>query len=342
MTDPDANSPVDIADDLLVDGLLRSRDLDSRLDRERRIEGLMRRLDEETRDASRVSGAWSGWRLASAATIGVAVVLGLILVSRQSPPAYAELLRTLEAMETRADLSFELEVVGSEPPASPGATREPDRRRIRESVLHIRGPRYVITRALPNGPILAGGFDGSTYWSNVEGATDRPASLRVPARRAEELVSRLSVDLSKELRRLRKDYRIGPPTTEVDSNGEPVLHFTGTRREVDRTSARESGRSGYARAAARIDLWLDPVDRKIVQLELSGMRLRPDAPPVDLRLTAIDPPPLADDFFEASGHPVVDREELRSGREGKGQAPDHQRRRRRPKPDAAGTPPTTG
>ena len=98
-----------------MDGLLRSRHLDVQIDRERRIRALMSSIEDAAADQDAATHAWRPWRLASAAMIGIAVLIGILILDQQTTSAHAELWRSLEAMETRADLSFELRILGPDP-----------------------------------------------------------------------------------------------------------------------------------------------------------------------------------------------------------------------------------
>ena len=329
MTHHADQSPAEIADDLLMDGLLRSRHLDVQIDRERRIRALMSSIEDAAADQDAATHAWRPWRLASAAMIGIAVLIGILILDQQTTSAHAELWRSLEAMETRADLSFELRILGPDPGENSAPLAGPNRRRTTDGYLHIRDSKYVITRTLPDGSTLVGGFDGEEYWTNLDHPSGHRARMvRGPVRRVEELLSRLSLNLAKELRRLRRMYDIGPPVVELDDEGRRLLHFVGTRRP-SKESVGETERRGGPKTAARIDIWLDPADRQIVQLELSGVPTRPDAPTIDLQLRAVTPPSLANDYFDPSGHPTVDRAGGRPGRNTDVNQAEPERRRRR-------------
>ncbi len=329
MTQHSDQSPAEIADDLLMDGLLRSRHLDVQIDRERRIRALMSSIEDASAEQGGATHTWRPWRLATAAMIGVAVLIGILILDQQTTSAHAELWRSLEAMETRADLSFELRILGPDPGEKSASLAGSNRRRTTDGHLHIRDSKYVITRTLPDGSILAGGFDGEEHWTNLEHVNgNRARVVRGPVRRVEELLSRLSLNLAKELRRLRRMYEIGPPTVESDDKGRRLLHFVGIRRSP-KESAGATERRGGPKAAARIDIWLDPTDRQIVQLELSGVPTRPDAPTIDLQLRAVTPPSFPNDYFDLSGHPTLDRAGGRPGRNTDINQVEPERRRRR-------------
>ena len=325
------DTPTDIADDLLMDGLLRSRHLDVQIDRERRLRTLMDSIEGMSTEREPGPTSWRPWRLASAAVIGLAVLIGMLVLDRQTSSAHAELWRSLEQMETRADLSFELEILESTPRGEQDPRGPGNRWRATDGMLHIRGPKYVITRTLPDGVVLAGGFDGEAHWSNMQHSDGTSARMvRGPVRRLEELLARLSLNLGKELRRLRRGYDIGPPEVERDADGRRLLHFVGTRRPPKGGSDGDGDRRTGPRTAARIDIWFDPDDRRIVELRLDGLTARPDGPSMDLRLRAIEPPSLPNDFFDASGHPIVERPAAGPGRGNAAKSPDPDRRRRRP------------
>ncbi len=332
-------SPRKIADELLIDGLLTSRNQDAEIDRERRIRTLMTSIAEAPPPTPR---SWGRWRFASAAMVFLGVLIALLVFDRQLPSAHAELMRSLEDMESRADLSFELEIMPTQRRDDDSAGVGAGHRRLRDGILHISGPRYVITRSLPDGRTIAGGFDGREYWSNVVREVDGESrKRRQPPKLINDVIAELSVDLAAQLRRLRHAYDIGRPSTEVDPDGRDILHFSGTRRtsgrDLARSSTRGQDRRLGPRAASRIDLWLDPETDRIVQLELGGIPLGPERPSVDLRLTAIPSPSLPNDYFERSGHAVVELGGSRPDRKGDFNSKDGNRRRQaRPEKPQAG------
>ncbi len=298
-----ALDPEPIADELLVDALLKGRYRDTPETTARRIAQAGRALEAAPR---RIRLRWkAGFSTAAAAVI----VLGLILTLYPPQSVQADLAPILGAFD-EGDKTYQIDIAAdsNEPAPRRGYGRQRLRRRLAfksprqgmaarrldGAILYVRGRCYVLTCRTGRGGKITKGFDGKESWlvcpwgASSRGDDHSLLQQDIP----DHISSLLFLDLRDMLHQIEQDYILSGPSTGTVAGGQTSMEYY----VAERTRRRD-------RLPRRIELWVDPVTHELQQVVCTGVRFRgPRMPRYILRITPIDTKPLPEDWFTQKAH----------------------------------------
>ncbi len=291
-----------LADELLIDAMLKGRYQDTPQTTAERIEVAWRQQELLVKIHRR---RWIAGMSAAAAI----VLLGLGLISILLPSAQADLGPILAAFEQgdktfQIDISSESEVTsehrrlgrrrfGRGPSFKP-PQRDMITRRLADAMLYTRGRNYVLTCRTPRGGKIAKGFDGQTSWQVLPWG--RSMSVDTPDLMQDEIpdhiASLLFLDLWSMLHQIKGNYTLSGPSSGWINDGATQLDYY-TADRID----------GVDNVPGRIEFWFDVSSNQLQQITCTDVCFdRAHDKHYTLQIRLVNTDPLPENWFTPMAH----------------------------------------
>lgn len=301
---PDQQSDSEcIADELLVDALLKGRYRDTPETTAQRIAKARNALEGGPRIVS-----WR-WQAGLSTVAAAVIILGLILTLYSPQTVQADLAPILAAFD-KGDKTYHIDIAAdpNESPQRRGyrrrrserspAFKSPRRaltaRRLDDATLYVRGLSYVLTCRTGHGGKVTKGFDGKESWLVYPwGASTRSDDGSLLQKEiSDHISSLLFLDLRDMLHEIEENYMLAVPSAGTVEDGQTRMEYY----LAERVSRRD-------RIPHRIELWVDPVTHELHEILCTGVRFHgPRTPRYTLQITLVDTKSLPEDWFTQQAH----------------------------------------
>ena len=292
-----------VADELLVDAMLKGRYQDTLETTAERIERASRALESIPRILSR------RWKTGLSTAAAAVLVLGLTLVLTSPQGAQADLAQILATFDL-GDKTYQIDISagtdemslsrggvrqrGSGRPSFKSPRRGMTARRLDGASLYVRGRSYVLVCQTRRGGRITKGYDGTESWVvypwGASAASEDPNLVKTEI--PDHVSALLFLDLRDTLHQIEKDYELSGPSTGTLEDGQTPMEYY----VAERISRR-------GKTPVQIEMWVDPVTHELQQIVCTGVRFHgPRTARYALQITLIDTKPLPEDWFRREGH----------------------------------------
>lgn len=319
---PDEESCGQIADSLLVHGLLTDLSLRDENRESGRVQALMLAIESEAQvkpavmDRARVLNGMTSTRvlsrprrwmsIATLLTIAAAVILmvSMVVPHQNASAAMTSLQKVLEAISLPLDRTYEIHVVEEYPPDKlPRDLQQENRvRKSTEQIdggkLYVRGTdQFVFVRQLSSGGQRVSGCDGVQSWAFYEEGpvhvSSDPSRFRggIPGEKQDMPF----INIHSHLEQLQTSYVVELYSDrEADSNGMLLSRLVGIRKSQE------------VRGPKLVEIWFDPENGTIHRFFLDGLP-RGGGGPKSASLELVSQSDLGSDFFLHESHHEPER-----------------------------------
>jgi hypothetical protein len=300
---PQGHDPQGLAEDMLVDAMLRGHYQDTPEVKAQRVTRAYQALEASPR---LIPWHWKAGLSTAAAAI---VVLGLILVLSVPQEVQADLAPVLAAFDI-GDKTYQIDIgrdnrqpdrpldmkrrrPGRRPPFRP-PRRSMKARLLDGASLYTRGRRYVLTCRGPRGGKIVKGFDGQESWlvtpwgQSKRGQDHSLLQEDLP----EHISSLLFLDLRAMLHKIKEEYTLSGPARGTAEDAPLQLEYYIAQRSDPPDRVPEC-----------IELWVNTQTNQLYQIRCSGVRFHSQhKSPCTLEIRLLNTDPLPQNWFRQEAH----------------------------------------
>lgn len=291
-----------LADELLVDAMLKGRFQDTPETKAQRVTRTCQALEAGPRAI-----AWH-WKAMSTAAAAI-IVFGLLLVLSVPQEVQADLAPILAAFDV-GDKTYQIDIgrdttqpdpapwyrrrrFGRRPPFKPAGSGM-KARLLDGASLYTRGHRYVLMCQAPRGGKIVKGFNGQESWlvtpwgRSKRGQDHGQLQVDLP----EHISSLLFLDLRDILHKIQEKYTLSGPARGTAEDAPLQLDYYIAQR-ID----------PQGQIPNRIELWIDSQTNQLYQILFSGVRFHSRLKsPYTLEIRLASAEPLPKDWFSQEAH----------------------------------------
>lgn len=289
---PEDHNTESIADELLVDAMLKGHYQDSPQSIAKRVDKACNQMDTDGRN--HIFNHWMAKISAAAAVI----ILGFIFVFNTPPTAYADFAAVLAAFDI-GDKTYQININAATDNAPQYQYKSPRRGNTAEHLdgasLYIRQHSYVLDYRSARGRGITRGFDGHSHWLLLHHRqqsvlSDDPNSLysEVP----DYIQELLFMDLRQMLHQIQTKYRLSEPIlSPEDGDIGQIQHYV-----AERISLR-------GKMPKYIELWFDTTANQLQKIQCSDISFHSArSVKYTMQIELVSTEPLPDSWFNPQSH----------------------------------------
>ena len=248
-----------IADELLVDAMLKGRYQDSPQSIADRVEKACSELDTEHRNY-----IFDHW-LAKVSAVAAVIILGFFLVFNSPQTVYADFAAVLAAFDI-GDKTYQINIdIAADSPQHKYVSprRGSAAQHLDGASLYIRQRSYVLDYRTARGRGITKGFDGHSHWLLLHHRrqsvlSDDPNSL--DSELPDYIQELLFMDLRQMLHQIQEKYRLSEPVISQEDGDFSRIHYY----VAQRINAR-------GKTPKRIELWFDTTANQLQKIQFSDI-----------------------------------------------------------------------